>query len=58
MTEELVHTYGRKIKNLNLQPASGGVFEVTYNGALIFSKKSLDRFPEKGEIVTLINERK
>ena len=58
MTEELVHTYGRKIKNLNLQPASGGVFEVTYNGALIFSKKSLDRFPEKGEIVKLINERK
>jgi len=58
LTEELVHTYGRKIKNLNLQPASGGVFEVTYNGELIFSKKSLDRFPEKGEIVKLINERK
>jgi len=58
LTEELVHTYGRKIKNLNLQPASGGVFEVTHNGELIFSKKSLDRFPEKGEIVTLINERK
>ncbi len=58
MTEELVHTYGRKIKNLNLQPASGGVFEVMYNGELIFSKKSLDRFPEKGEIIALIDERK
>jgi len=58
LTEELVHTYGRKIKNLNLQPASGGVFEVTYNGELIFSKKSLDRFPEQGEITRLIDERR
>ena len=57
MTEELVQTYGRKIKNLNLQPMSGGLFEVTYNGALIFSKKKLDRFPEKGEIPRLITER-
>jgi len=57
LTEELVHAYGRKIKNLNFQPASGGVFEVTYNGELIFSKKGLDRFPEKGEILTLINQR-
>jgi len=38
-----------------LQPAGGGVFEVTYNGELIFSKKQLDRFPEKGEIIGLIN---
>jgi len=57
LTEELVHAYGRKIKNLNLQPASGGVFEVTYNGELIFSKKSLDRFPEQGEVLQLINQR-
>ena len=58
MTEELVHAYGRKIKNLNLQPASGGLFEVTYNGDLIFSKKSLDRFPEKGEITGIINAKR
>ncbi len=58
MTEELVHTYGRKIKNLNLQPASGGVFEVIHNGDLIFSKKSLDRFPEKGEITAIIDGRR
>jgi len=53
-----VRTYGRKVKNLNLQPASGGLFEVTFNGELIFSKKSLDRFPEKGEIVGLIDQRR
>jgi selenoprotein W-related protein len=58
LTEELVRTYGRKIKNLNLQPASGGLFEVTFNGELIFSKKKRDRFPEKGEIVGLIDQRR
>jgi len=58
LTEELVRAYGRKITNLSLQPAGGGVFEVTYNGELIFSKKKLDRFPEKGEIISLIDQRR
>jgi selenoprotein W-related protein len=34
--------------------SSGGVFEVTVNGDLIFSKKSLDRFPEDNEIINLV----
>ena len=58
MTEELVRAYGRKIKNLSLQPVSGGLFEVSYNGELIFSRKKLDRFPDPGEIVRLINQRR
>ena len=56
LTEELVRTYGRKIKRLILQPSGGGVFEVTYNGELIFSKKALDRFPEKGEVPGIIDK--
>jgi len=31
-------------------PSSGGVFEVTLNGDLIFSKKELGRFPSDEEI--------
>lgn len=53
-----MHTYGRKIANLNLQPSGGGVFEVSLDDELIFSKKSLDRFPDKGEIVALIDQRR
>ncbi len=56
MTEELVRTYGRKITHLDLKPSGGGLFEVTYGGELIFSKKALDRFPEPGEIVRLVKE--
>jgi selT/selW/selH-like putative selenoprotein len=33
-----------------LIPASGGVFEVTVKGELVFSKKRLDRFPDDEEI--------
>mgnify|MGYP002858807386 FL=1 len=36
--------------------SGGGVFEVCLNGELIFSKKSLSRFPENGEIHSLINK--
>ena len=37
-------------------PTSGGVFEITVNGSLIFSKKQLGRFPEEGEIVRFIED--
>ena len=38
-------------------PSGGGVYEVTVDEALVFSKKSLERFPQDGEIVRLIEER-
>ena len=42
--------------DIALIPSGGGVFEVSFNKKLIFSKKSLNRFPEKGEIFTIINK--
>ena len=39
-----------------MRPSSGGVFEVTLNGSLIFSKKQLGRFPNDGEIATFIED--
>ena len=38
-------------------PSGGGVYEVTVDDALIFSKKALGRFPEDGEIARLIEAR-
>jgi selenoprotein W-related protein len=40
----------------NLIPSSGGVFEVEIDGALVFSKKELDRFPEEDEIFAAIDK--
>ena len=35
---------------------TGGVFEVTLNNSLIFSKKELGRFPDDDEISDIIDE--
>jgi predicted Rdx family selenoprotein len=32
----------------------GGVFDVRLDGALLYSKKSLGRFPEAGEVERLL----
>jgi selenoprotein W-related protein len=40
-----------------LIPGSGGVFEVTIGGKMIFSKKSVGRFPEPGEIVAMLQKK-
>ncbi len=37
-----------------LMESGGGVFEVTVNGKLIFSKKKMGRFPEEEEILSLL----
>jgi selenoprotein W-related protein len=37
-----------------LVESSGGVFEVSVDGKLIFSKKKLGRFPEDQEIFSAI----
>ena len=31
---------------------SGGVFEVSVDGSLVYSKKETGRFPDKGEVVS------
>jgi selenoprotein W-related protein len=38
-------------------PSSGGRFEVTLDGDLIFSKAALKRHAEPGEIVRIVRER-
>ena len=43
-----------QIESLTLIPASGGKFEITVNGELIFSKKALSRHAEPGEIYGLV----
>jgi selenoprotein W-related protein len=37
--------------------SGGGVFEVTVDGELVFSKKASGRFPEDGEVARLIRDR-
>lgn len=38
-------------------PSSGGVFEVTLDGQLLFSKKETGRFPEREEVDQALERR-
>ena len=49
--------WGPRIESLELVPSSGGRFEVTLDGDLIFSKAALKRHAEPGEIAGIVRER-
>ena len=42
---------------MELVEGSGGVFEVTADGDLIYSKKATGRDPEPGEIAGILRDR-
>ena len=54
MAVDLLEKYGNNVTELTLIPSSGGVYEVTKNGTLIFSKKELQRFPKQDELIDII----
>ena len=43
--------------DVSLISSGGGVFEISLDDNLIFSKKSLNRFPKDGEIKKIIMDR-
>ena len=53
MRETIEKRFGVKAE---LIKGTGGVFEVTLNNSLIFSKKELGRFPDDNEISEIIDE--
>jgi selenoprotein W-related protein len=58
LVQELLREFEPQINSLTLLPSGGGVFEVTVDGELIYSKKATGRHAESGEVVRLIKERK
>lgn len=45
------------VRSWSMKPSSGGRFEVTVNGELVFSKLALKRHAEPGEIKALIQQK-
>ena len=57
LTTKLLTTYKQRIKDLKLIPASGGAFELTANGELLYSKLKTGTFPDEQAIVELVGSR-
>lgn len=50
MAQELLTTFEDEIAELTLRPGTGGVFEVSVNGRLVWSRREAGRFPEIKEL--------
>jgi selenoprotein W-related protein len=57
LTDELLTRWAPVIETVELLPSSKGRFEVALDGELLFSKASLGRHAEPGEIVGLVEQR-
>ncbi len=56
LAQELLTTFEQDLYSVSLKPGTGGIFEITLNGRLIFSRKEAGRFPEAKEVKQLIRD--
>jgi selenoprotein W-related protein len=57
LTSKLLSTFKQKINDLKLIPSSGGCFEVSLNGELVYSKMKTGEFPDEQSIVNAVQSR-
>ncbi len=56
LAQELLTTFEQDLTSVALKPGTGGIFEITLNGQLMFSRKNAGRFPESKEVKQLIRD--
>lgn len=54
---ELLSRWAPIMRAVELQSGSGGRFEITLDGELVFSKKAAGRFPKPGEVARLFEQK-
>jgi selenoprotein W-related protein len=57
MAQELLSTFDGDLASVTLRPGTGGVFDVTLDGTLLWSRKAEDRFPEIVELKQRLRDR-
>jgi selenoprotein W-related protein len=57
MAQELLTTFESDLREVALQPGSGGVFEVRVDGGTVWSRKGEGRFPEMKELKQRVRDR-
>jgi selenoprotein W-related protein len=57
MTDSILETFGPKISRVILLPSSGGRYEVTIDGELVYSKKATGKHAPLELIVEEISKR-
>lgn len=57
LASELLGRWAPIMRAVELQSGSGGRFEVSLDGDVVFSKKSAGRFPKPGEVAALFEQK-
>lgn len=57
LAQELLFSLGDELGEVALRPGEGGVFEVSLDDELLFSRAAAGRFPESKEIKQLVRDR-
>jgi selT/selW/selH-like putative selenoprotein len=57
LAQELLTTFADALGEVALRPATGGVFEITVDGHVLFSRKQEKRFPEAKEVKQRLRDR-
>lgn len=56
MAQELLTTFEQELDEVALSPDTGGTFDITLNGNVIFSREEQGRFPESKELKQLVRD--
>lgn len=57
LAQELLSTFESELGGVQLCPGTGGVFEITLNGATLWSRAIEGRFPEAKELKQRVRDR-
>jgi selenoprotein W-related protein len=57
LAARLLTQYKQQISSLELQPSTGGCFELTVGDQLIYSKLATGEFPDEARITTEVGKR-
>jgi selenoprotein W-related protein len=57
LSGKLLSKYKQRISNLTLVPTSGGAFELTVDGELLYSKLKTKQFPDEQWVIDTVGKR-
>ena len=50
---KMMESYKQEISDFTLEPGSGGCFELSFDGELVYSKLKTGSFPDESEMVEI-----
>ena len=51
MASQILTAHKQRLESMELQPSSGGCFELTIDGDLVYSKLATEEFPDEALMV-------